>query len=275
MKKLRVSQMVLNITIMMLIFIMLYPLAMAVFGAFKNSYTYELTKWYPTLPLRVSNIASAFSSIWRYIANTVLVAGVAVSGSVIIASLASYAFAKLYCYGKKVLYLMVISLMMVPGVLTLVPSYMQYKSIVGLDNYLILIMPTLIGGPVFGVFLLRSFYESIPDALFEAARIEGAGEMTIFTRICVPMSLPITGTLAIMQLLNVWNDYMWPIITIQRDELLTISAGLVLRFSGTEGAVNYPITYAAYLLASLPLIILFITANKTYVEGLTSSAIKM
>lgn len=275
MKKLRVSQIVLNITIMMLIFIMLYPLAMAVFGAFKNSYTYELTKWYPTLPLRVSNIASAFSSIWRYIANTVLVAGVAVSGSVIIASLASYAFAKLYCYGKKVLYLMVISLMMVPGVLTLVPSYMQYKSIVGLDNYLILIMPTLIGGPVFGVFLLRSFYESIPDALFEAARIEGAGEMTIFTRICVPMSLPITGTLAIMQLLNVWNDYMWPIITIQRDELLTISAGLVLRFSGTEGAVNYPITYAAYLLASLPLIILFITANKTYVEGLTSSAIKM
>lgn len=275
MKKIRVSQVVLNIVIMMLIFIMLYPLAMAVFGAFKNSYTYELTKWYPTLPLRVSNIASAFSSIWRYIANTVLVAGVAVSGSVIIASLASYAFAKMYCYGKKVLYMMVISLMMVPGVLTLVPSYMQYKSIVGLDNYLILIMPTLIGGPVFGVFLLRSFYEGIPDALFEAARIEGAGEMTIFTRICVPMSLPITGTLAIMQLLNVWNDYMWPIITIQRDELLTISAGLVLRFSGAEGAVNYPITYAAYLLASLPLIILFVAANKTYVEGLTSSAIKM
>ena len=275
MKKIRVSQIVLNIAIMMLIFIMLYPLAMAVFGAFKNSYTYELTKWYPTIPLRVSNIVSAFSSIWRYIANTVFVAVVAVGGSVVIASLASYAFAKLYCYGKKVLYMMVISLMMVPGVLTLVPSYMQYKSIVGLDNYLILIMPTLIGGPVFGVFLLRGFYESIPDALFESARIEGAGEMMIFTRICVPMSLPITGTLAIMQLLNVWNDYMWPIITIQRDELLTISAGLVLRFSGTEGAVNYPITYAAYLLASLPLIILFVTANKTYVEGLTSSAIKM
>lgn len=275
MKKIRVSQVVLNIVIMLLIFIMLYPLAMAVFGAFKNSYTYELTKWYPTLPLRVSNIGSAFASIWRYIANTVLVAGVAVSGSVIIASLASYAFAKMYCFGKKVLYLMVISLMMVPGVLTLVPSYMQYKAIVGLDNYLILIMPTLIGGPVFGVFLLRSFYEGIPDALFEAARIEGAGEMTIFTKICVPMSLPITGTLAIMQLLNVWNDYMWPIITIQRDELLTISAGLVLQFSGADGAVNYPITYAAYLLASMPLIILFVVANKTYVEGLTSSAIKM
>lgn len=275
MRKIRIPQIILNIVIIVLIFIMLYPLAMAVFGAFKNSYTYELTKWYPTIPLRISNITSAFSSVWRYIANTILVAGVAVGGSVIIASLASYAFAKMYCFGKSVLYMMVISLMMIPGVLTLVPSYMQYKSIVGLDNYLILIMPTLVGGPVFGVFLLRSFYEGIPNALFEAARIEGAGELTIFSRICVPMSLPITGTLAIMQLLNVWNDYMWPIITIQRDELLTISAGLVLQFSGTDGTVNYPVTYAAYLLASLPLIILFITANKTYVEGLTSSAIKM
>ena len=275
MKKFRLSQLILHIIIIILLFVMMYPLAMAVFGAFKNSYTYELTKWYPTLPLRVTNIASAFSSVWRYIANTVRVAAVAVSGSVIISSLASYAFAKMYCFGKNVLYMMVISLMMIPGVLTLVPSYMLYKSIFGLDNYLILIMPTLVGGPVFGVFLLRSFYEGIPDALFEAARIEGAGELTIFSRICLPMSSSITGTLAIMQLLNVWNEYMWPIITIQRDEMLTISAGLVLRFSGTEGAVNYPITYAAYLLTSVPLIILFITANKTYVAGLTSGAIKM
>lgn len=274
-KKVTVAQVILNIVIIVLLFIMLYPLAMTLFGAFKNSYTFDSTKWYPTLPLRVSNIASAFPSVYRYIINTVIVAAVGVLGSVIIASLASYAFAKMTFVGKNFLYFMVISLMMIPGVLTLVPSYMIYQSIVGLDNYLVLILPTLVGGPIFGVFLLRSFYEGLPEAIFESARIDGARELTVFLKICVPMSMPIMGTLAIMQIINVWNDYMWPIITIRRDELLTISAGLVQRFSTVTGTPNYPITFSAYLLSSLPLIILFVTANKSYVEGLTSSAIKL
>lgn len=268
-------QIFINTIIMFLLIIMLYPLAMTLWGAFKNSNTFDVTKWYPTFPLRVTNIVSAFPDVYRYILNTFFVAIAGTIGSLFIASLASYAFARLQFMFKNFLYMAVISLMMIPGVLTLVPSYMLYQNIIGLNNYAILILPIIVGGPIFGVFLLRAFYEGLPESVFESARMDGATEFTVFTKICVPMSIPIMGTLAIMQVIGVWNDYMWPIITIRSDELLTISAGLIQRFSSVTGVPNYPITFAAYLLSSLPLIFLFITANKYYIEGLTSSSIKL
>ena len=262
------------LVIALLIF-MIYPLAMTLWGAFKNSFTFDQTKWYPTFPLRVTNLASAYQSVSHYIFNTVFVALTATSGSLIVASLAAYAFARMNFVGKNFLYLAVIALMMIPGVLTLVPSYILYKNIVGLNNFLVLILPTIAGGPVFGVFLLRSFYEGLPEAVFESARIDGAHELNVFFKICVPMSMPIMGTLVIMQIMNVWNEYLWPSITIQDDKLLTISAGLLQRFSSVSGVPNYPVTFAAYLISSVPLILLFVGANKYYIEGLTSSAIKL
>ncbi|HPU58904.1 MAG TPA: carbohydrate ABC transporter permease, partial [Candidatus Avimonas sp.] len=131
------------------------------------------------------------------------------------------------------------------------------------------------GGPVFGVFLLRSFYEGLPESVFESARIDGANELRVFFSICIPMSMSIMGTLVIMQIMSIWNEYLWPIITIQDDRLLTISAGLLQRFSNVTGVPNYPITFSAYLVSSIPLIVLFFAANKYYIEGLTSSAIKL
>lgn len=274
-KNINFPQILLNAIILFLLIIMLYPLAMTLWGAFKNSNTFDVTKWYPTLPLRVTNIASVFPDVYRYILNTFIVAIAGTTGSLFIAALASYAFARLQFMFKNFLYMAVISLMMIPGVLTLVPSYMLYQNIVGLNNYAILILPIIVGGPIFGVFLLRAFYEGLPESVFESARMDGATEFIVFSKICIPMSIPIMGTLAIMQVISVWNDYMWPIITIRSDELLTISAGLIQRFSSVTGVPNYPITFAAYLLSSLPLIFLFITANKYYIEGLTSSSIKL
>ncbi|HHV51113.1 MAG TPA: carbohydrate ABC transporter permease [Clostridiales bacterium] len=275
MKKKAISQIILNIIVIALLVVMIYPLAMTLWGAFKNSFTYDQTKWYPTLPLRVTNIASAYKSIKHYIFNTIFVAVTATAGSLAVASLAAYAFARMEFVGKNFLYLAVISLMMIPGVLTLVPSYVLYKNIVGLNNYLVLILPTVAGGPVFGVFLLRSFYEGLPESVFESARIDGANELRVFFSICIPMSMSIMGTLVIMQIMSIWNEYLWPIITIQDDRLLTISAGLLQRFSNVTGVPNYPITFSAYLVSSIPLIVLFFAANKYYIEGLTSSAIKL
>ena len=275
MKKKAISQIILNIIVIALLVVMIYPLAMTLWGAFKNSFTYDQTKWYPTLPLRVTNIASAYKSIKHYIFNTIFVAVTATAGSLAVASLAAYAFARMEFVGKNFLYLAVISLMMIPGVLTLVPSYVLYKNIVGLNNYLVLILPTVAGGPVFGVFLLRSFYEGLPESVFESARIDGANELRVFFSICIPMSMSIMGTLVIMQIMSIWNEYLWPIITIQDDRLLTISAGLLQRFSNVTGVPNYPITFSAYVVSSIPLIVLFFAANKYYIEGLTSSAIKL
>ncbi len=267
------AQITVSLVIIALLFIMLYPLGMALWGAFKSDYSFQQTKWYPTLPLRVTNLAVAWSTIWRYIVNTLIVAVCGTAGNLFISSLSAYTFARMNFVGKKFLYMMVIALMMIPGVLTLVPSYMLYYDIVGLNNYFILILPKIVNC-VFGVFLLRSFFETIPESIFESARIDGAGEFKIYGRICLPMSMPIMGTLCIMQINNAWSDYMWPSITIQDNNLLTISAGLMINFTNIT-SVNYPLMFAASLLASSPLIFLFVFANRYYIEGLTSSGLKL
>ncbi|MFR5869927.1 MAG: carbohydrate ABC transporter permease [Acutalibacteraceae bacterium] len=269
-----VAQTFLHLILIALLFIMLYPLAMALWNAFKSELGFAYTRWYPTLPLRVTNFSTVFPSVWRYILNTVIVAAAGTCGMLFIASLAAFSFARMRFPGREFFYMMVIALMMIPGILTVVPTYMMYKSMGLLNSYWVLILPIIFGGSVFGMFLLRSFFQSIPEDVFEAARIDGATEFRVYRSVCIPMSLPIMGTLAIIQINSTWNDYVWPMITIKDYDIITISAGLLMRFVQTY-STNYPLQFAAYLLSSLPLILLFIFANKYYVEGMISSAIKM
>lgn len=268
-------QILLIAVIFVLLAIMLYPLAMALWNAFKSDYTYAISKWYPTLPLRLSNLADALSEVWHYVLNTILVGAVGVTLQLVISSLASYAFARLNFPGRKIFFLMVIVLMMVPGVLTLVPSFMLYRAMGLLDTRLALILPMATGGCVGAVFLLHSFFRGIPKDIFEAANLDGANDFRCFLSMGVPLCAPILGTIMIMSLVSCWNDYLWPMITITRDyDKLTISAGLVLVFE-KEHSTNMPLNFSGYFIASIPLILLFVFANKYYVQGLIGSSIKL
>jgi ABC-type glycerol-3-phosphate transport system permease component len=273
-KKLTFPQFVLHLVIIVLLALMLYPLCMSFWNAFKSDLGYQYTRWYPTLPLRLRNFTSAIPLVWPYILNTIIVALAGTAGMLLFSSLASYAFARIQFPGRELLYMLVIVLMMIPGIMTLVPSFMLYKNFGLLNTRLALIIPVITGGSVFGVFLLRGFFASIPEDIFEAARIDGARDLRIYFSICLPLSMPILGTLTIMQISRIWNDYLWPMITQQKHENLTISAGLIVQFV-KEFSTNYPVQFAGYLLSSIPLIFLFIFANKYYIEGLTSSAIKL
>ncbi len=272
--KFSISQTVLHVIIWILLFVLLYPLAMTVWSSFKMDLDFEYSKWFPTLPLNLNNYAVTFHMVWRYIANTIFVAGAGCVGMLFLSSIAAFAFARMKFPGREFLYISIIALMMIPGVLSLVPSYMLYNNFGLLDTYWVLILPNIIGGSIFGVFLLRSSFEGIPEEIFEAARIDGASEFKVYMLICLPLSLAIMGTLAIMNIIGVWNDYLWPMITIRNDDLLTISAGLIVKFTKQTGN-NYPLTFAGYMLSSIPLIFLFTFANRYYIEGLTSSAIKL
>ncbi|MDD4107097.1 MAG: carbohydrate ABC transporter permease [Prolixibacteraceae bacterium] len=267
------GQIFLHVIILVLIFVMLYPLAMALWSAFKNENTFQYTKWYPTLPLFLDNIAVAVTSLSRYMFNTAFVALTGTAGMLAVSSLAAYSFSKLNFPGKNVIFVLVIALMMIPSVLTLVPAFMLYKQLVGLDNYAIQILPQIVG-PVFAVFLLRSFFEGLPDSVFEASRIDGASELSIYTRICLPLSKPIIGTLTIMQISGSWSDYQWPLLTLKSEEYFPISLGLMLRYVG-QTTTDYPHITAGFLVASTPLILLFVFANKFYVQGLTGSGMRL
>ncbi|MBB6671247.1 carbohydrate ABC transporter permease [Cohnella nanjingensis] len=270
----RLPQWFLNAALVALLAMLLYPLGFTLWGAFKSDVAFAATRWYPTLPLRVGNVSSAFGSIWRYLLNTVFVAGVGTAGMLLIASLSAFTFARMKFFAKEWLYMLVLALMMIPGALTLVPGYMLYKTFDLLNSYWALILPLVTGGPIFGIFLLRSFFESIPKDYFEAAQMDGAHDFKLYYRIALPLCIPIMGTLAIMQIVGAWNEYLWPMITIADHEKLTIAAGLLISFTG-QYTSNMPVTFGGYLVASVPLILLFTFTNRYYVQGLLSTAIKL
>lgn len=272
--KKRAFQIADHVVLIILIFLLLYPLAMAVWCSFKSQAEFDLSKWYPTLPMNFDNLFFAVPALWQYILNTIFVGAAGTIGMLIVSSLAAYAFARMDFPGKNFFFMLVMALMMIPAIMTLVPSFMLYKTLVGTNTYTILILPIIVGGSVFGVFLLRTFFGGVPEAIFEAARIDGANKFLIYFKICIPLSVPILTTLAIMQLTGVWNDYIWPMIAVPSDmSKLTISAAIKKEFlSSNDG--NYPTLFAGYLVSAIPLIFLFVFANKFYIEGLTNAAIK-
>lgn len=269
----KVSQAVLHAIMIISLFMVLYPLMSMVFGAFKSGTTYQTNKWLPSLPLRLTNITDAFASIGGYLKNTIIVAVLGIGGLIFISSMASFSISKLKFKGRQVCFSMILALTMLPGVLSLTPQFLLYSQFGLQNNLFALILPMWTGGCVFGVFLLNGFYGGLPNELFEAAELDGAGAFKQFTSVALPLSMPIIATLVIMQISNVWSDYLWPQIILE-EESYTIAAGLAFAFENST-SIAVPIKYGAYLLSSLPLVLLFIFFNRFYVEGLASSGIKL
>lgn len=232
------------------------------------------------------NYARAWESMHGFIFNSVFVTLTTVIGVLVVSSLAAYAFARHRFPGSGVLFYAVISLMMVPGVLTLISSFMWMKQMplmqgndlwgLGgkglLNTYWVLILPYIAGGQVFCIFVLRAFFASLPEELFEAARIDGAGELRQFIHIAVPLSWPILGTMALMNILGAWNDYIWPSIVLLTPDKMTLAIGL-MHFRGQYGS-DYGALIAGYVIASLPLLALFLFTMRQFIAGLQSGAFK-
>ncbi|MBQ9083940.1 MAG: carbohydrate ABC transporter permease, partial [Clostridia bacterium] len=268
------AQVILHAVIALLMFMTLYPLFIAVFIGLKSHDAFLHTPWLPTLPLWFSNFKTAFEVVGVYMFNTLIVGTASVLGTLALASLSAYVFSRMRFPGRQFLYFAVIALMMVPGVLTLVPSYMLYNNLGLLNSYWVLIIPNIFGSSVGAIFLFRTFFDGLPESIFEAARIDGCTEMRCYFNICLPLSKAILGTQAISQIIGIWNDVVWPSITITDPDMWTISAGLYRQFAGQYSS-NTPVQFAGYILASLPLILLFVFANRYYIEGLTTAGLKL
>ncbi len=267
-----VPQIIINLIIIVLIVIMLYPLAFAAWNALKNSVEYENSKWVPTLPIRISNFVTAYGYIGQYIINTFKLALVGVTGMLVISSLASYAIARIRFPGHKLCYAFVVMLMMMPSIITLVPQFLLYKDLGLYDNFFALVFPIWTNGTLMSVFLFVTFFRSIPKDLFEAADVDGAGTFRKYFTIALPLSMPIVITAIIIQVASIWNDYLWQQVVMS--EAYTLPAGLIVVFDNLAFQTQQNIVYAGYLLASAPLILIFLFASKYYIQGLMGSAIK-
>lgn len=215
----------------------------------------------------------AWSRLRPFVLNTIFVAGVVGAGVVLLGSLAAYVFATAQFPGRGVLFAIVISFLMIPAVLTLVPSFLLVKELGLINSYWVLILPYIAGGQVLAIFLFRGFFMTLPGELLEAARLDGAGPMRIYWNLVLPLSKPIISVVLIINVLGVWNNFLWPFVANSDSAYHVIPSGLFL-LANSSATLDYATVNAAFVLSSLPLLILFAFATKSFMAGVTGGAFK-
>ena len=229
-------------------------------------------------PVTFQNYVDVFTKLTfgRYFLNSVIVTGSVVILNVLFGTAAAYAFAKLRFPGRDAIFFLLLLTLMVPFQVNLIPLYKimveLHKAIppIGADTYFGIVAPSAI--QVFGIFLMRQFLRSIPDEILESARMDGASEWRILRSIVFPVARPGMATLAIFTFLGAWNDFLWPLIVTNSDEMRTMPVGLALL--ARKNASNWGDTMAGTVLTAAPLILMFLVLQRRFIEGLTAGSVK-
>lgn len=219
------------------------------------------------------NFATAFDQIpvWRYLGNTMLVAGLSVLGTALSCPLVAYALSKVRWAGAKPLFIMVLATMMLPPQVTLIPLFLIWNGVGATNTYLPLVVPAFLGTPFF-IFLIRQFLMNVPDDLLEAARLDGASELRTYATIVLPIARPAIVTAAVFQFVWAWTDFLNPLIYLNDESTYTLSIGLYAFFG--ENDVAWGPLMAACTMFTLPALIIFLIGQKFFVGGISAGAIK-
>lgn len=206
----------------------------------------------------------------RWFYNSFIVTAVTTGLVLITSSMAAYAFARIRFPGRNKLFIVVIATLMVPQQVLLVPQYVMMAELGWINTYAAMIMPRV--GLALGVFMLRQFFLGLPKELEEAALIDGATRLGIFVRIVIPLAKPALSALTIFTVLGSWNDFLWPMVVTSKSKMFTITVGLA-NFTGTYG-FEYGSWMAAAVMASTPVLVVFLILQRHFVRGLTMTGIK-
>ena len=204
--------------------------------------------------------------------NSVIVSSLAVLGEVLSASLVAYSFARLRFPGRNILFLIVLATMMIPYPVTMVPTFIMFKLLHMVGTFLPLVLPPYFG-PAFSIFLLRQFFMTINLELDEAAKVDGAGEFLIYSRIVLPLSKPVLATVAIFSFMANWNDFLNPLIYLSDSNMYTLALGVNFLRS-FRGGGDLPLQMAASVMFIAPCVLLFIIAQRSIVKGIVTTGIK-
>ena len=210
----------------------------------------------------------------RPIINSFAIIAITLVVETVIISLAGYAFARYRFRGKELFYYMILGVLMIPAALMLIPLFTVVNQLKLYGGYGALILPYAAGQQIFGILLARSFYSTLPDDFFEAARIDGAGELFAFLRIGVPLSVPILITIGITNLLGMYNDYVWPSIVLSGGDWQKTFCQAVFSIATGGGSVDYGISSAMFVIGSIPLILITSSCLKYYLKGIMEGAVK-
>jgi multiple sugar transport system permease protein len=221
-------------------------------------------------PVQWENYPKALETVpfRAYVRNTVFLCVVNVFGIVLSSAIVAYGFARCSFVGKPIFFVAMISTMAVPPQVTMVPIFALFKFLGWYGTYLPLTVPAFFGAPFF-IFLLTQFFQKLPEDMSEAARIDGANEWGIFTRIVLPLSRPALATCAIFQFMGTWNDFLGPLLYLNNPSLYTVAYGLQQFMSKNGG--QWTLLMAGATVFTLPMIVIFFFAQKTFIQGIATT----
>ena len=254
-------------------FLVVFPYIWMFFTSFKpveEVFTDKLSIFPSTW--KFSNYAEVFTgSFLSSILNSFLVVFIGVILDVLISFIAGYAFARMNFYGRQIIFLLILGTLMIPSQVLMLPSYILMGKLGWLNSYIGLIVPRL--SPAFGMFLVRQFIMTVPDDIEEAAYLDGAPLFTRIFKIYWPICFPAVTTLGVFSLIGYWNDYYWPLMIISDKDYRTLSLAIA-QYKNVEGMGNWSQEMAAAVVATVPMIILFLVARKKLIGNITEGAVK-
>ncbi len=229
--------------------------------------------WWPEHP-QWQNYPLALSRLdfWHLLRNTLIIVYSNLVGQVLSASLVAFGFARLRFPGRDLLFFLMLSTMMLPSVVTLIPLYVFYKNLGWINTFLPLTLPAYFGGGAFFIFLLRQFFMTIPKELEDAARIDGCSSFEVYWRIFLPLSRPALTTVAIFSFMSHWNDFVGPLIYLRTPDKFTLALGLQT-FQGLY-STDYHYLMAASIVVVSPVILIFFLAQRYFVRGIILTGLK-
>jgi ABC-type glycerol-3-phosphate transport system permease component len=270
------AEIIISVIILGLLFLSFYPLYMLIIKSFKTISDDQSNPFGLPVIWSVENYEYAWIVIKPYMFNSLFVTIIQTLGIVAIGSFTAFAFVRFNFPYKNLIFYMIISLLMMPGIVTLTSQYELVNKLGLVNSHWGVILPAISGSIPFATFLLRTSFSGVSSELLDAATIDGATDFQVYFNVMLPISKPIIWTLVITTFIGGWNDYLWPSLVLLDERLHTLPIALVnftTSYYGMTGGYGAP--FAAYVISSLPLLIVFVLASKQFIAGLTSGSIKM
>lgn len=208
----------------------------------------------------------------RIVFNSVFVAAATTAGQILISAMAAYAFARMQWRGRSLVFTLYLATMMVPSVVMVIPQFILIRQLGWMNTYTALIVPSLFNA--FGTFLLRQSFLGLPKDFEEAAFVDGANPFTIFWRIVLPLNRPAIATLVVLSFMGSWNSYLFPLFVARKDEVITLPVALATLQAGPRALTEWNLVMAGAVITVLPILIVYLFAQKWFVRGIVSSGIK-
>lgn len=259
------------------VILFLLPLYVMLVMAFKTPAEFGTTDLWalpkqPTIDNFIKVLQDPQVVFFQLLGNTSFITVVSTAGVLFSSAVVAYGFARLEFAGKDRLFLVLLATMMLPGIVTMIPTYVMYAKAGWVDTWLPLTVPAWFGGGAFNIFLLRQFFLTVPRDMDEAALIDGASHWTIFSRIMVPLSGPALATVGIFTFIGTWRDFMGPLLYLNDTKKMTLEVGL--QAYNSFQSENFSLLMAASTLVMIPILIIFFVGQKWFVKGIVMTGIK-